>query len=92
VKALDKEAIDRRLAERPLWILQEGKLQRNFVFGDFVQAFGFITQVALLAERIDHHPEWSNSYKHVSIMLSSHDAGGLTEQDFRLAAAIDELA
>ena len=89
--AADKVSLDRRLAERPLWRLEAGKLRRDLVFRDFGEAFGFMTRVALLAERADHHPDWSNSYKRVSIALWSHDVGGVTERDFKLAAAIDAL-
>lgn len=67
-------------------------ITRSFSFPDFVGAFGFMTRVALLAEKADHHPDWSNSYNRVEISLTSHDAGGLTDRDARLARAIDGLA
>jgi 4a-hydroxytetrahydrobiopterin dehydratase len=67
-------------------------ITRSFVFANFVSAFGFMTSVALLAEKADHHPDWSNSYKRVDITLTSHDAGGLTDRDAKLARAIDALA
>lgn len=73
------------------WRLTDGKLRREFQFEDFVRAFGFISKVALVAERMDHHPDWSNVYGRVVIELSTHDAGGLTDNDFRLAAAISAL-
>jgi 4a-hydroxytetrahydrobiopterin dehydratase len=88
---LDEETIARRLGEHPNWTLGDGALHRSFVFRDFVDAFGFMTRVALLAERADHHPDWSNAYKRVEIALSTHDAGGLTDKDFELAAEIDAL-
>jgi 4a-hydroxytetrahydrobiopterin dehydratase len=66
-------------------------IRRDFKFGTFSEAFAFMTRVALLAERADHHPEWSNVYNRVSITLSTHDAGGLTEKDIALAKAIDKL-
>ncbi|MGC9270083.1 4a-hydroxytetrahydrobiopterin dehydratase [Acidiphilium sp.] len=66
-------------------------IERTFVFRDFSEAFGFMTRVALLAERHDHHPEWSNVYNRVSITLSTHDAGGLSVRDIKLAEAIDML-
>ncbi len=62
---------------------------KTFVFGDFVEAFGFMTKVALVAERLDHHPEWSNVYKTVNVLLTTHDAGGLTMKDIELARAMD---
>jgi 4a-hydroxytetrahydrobiopterin dehydratase len=73
------------------WTLEEGGLAitRRFVFRDFNAAFGFMTQVALHAERHDHHPEWSNVYNRVDIRLTTHDAGGLTERDFTLARHCD---
>ena len=67
-------------------------IARTFVFKDFNEAFGFMTRAALIAEKMDHHPEWSNVYKTVEVTLSTHDAGGLTELDVKLAAAMDRLA
>ncbi len=70
----------------------EGKsISRTFTFTDFSEAFAFMTRVALLAEKADHHPDWSNSYNTVEISLTSHDAGGLTKRDAKLAKAIDGL-
>ena len=82
------------LAKVPDWRLAEGRdaIQKTFVFNDFNQAFGFMARAALVAEKIDHHPEWSNVYKTVEVTLSSHDAGGLTERDIRLAEAMDRIA
>jgi 4a-hydroxytetrahydrobiopterin dehydratase len=67
-------------------------ISKKFVFADFNAAFGFMTRAALIAEKIDHHPEWFNVYKTVEVTLSTHDAGGLTERDIELAAAMDKLA
>ena len=64
-------------------------IAKRFVFADFVAAFGFMTRVALIAEKLDHHPEWSNVWNRVDIRLTTHDAGGLTARDFALAAFID---
>lgn len=67
-------------------------IRRRFVFSDFSEAFGFMTRAALAAEKQDHHPEWFNVYKTVEVTLSTHDAGGLTERDIRLARTMDRLA
>jgi 4a-hydroxytetrahydrobiopterin dehydratase len=67
-------------------------IAKKFVFADFNQAFGFMTRAALVAEKLDHHPEWFNVYKTVEVTLSTHDAGGLTELDVKLAEAMDKLA
>ncbi len=67
-------------------------IAKKFVFADFNQAFGFMTRSALVAEKLDHHPEWFNVYKTVDVTLSTHDAGGLTELDIKLAEAMDKLA
>ncbi|MFM7202250.1 MAG: 4a-hydroxytetrahydrobiopterin dehydratase [Myxococcota bacterium] len=73
------------------WLIEEGALRRTLVFGNFVEAFSFMSGVALLAERMDHHPDWSNVYNRVQITLNTHDVGGLSERDFKLAAQIDHL-
>ncbi len=67
-------------------------ITRKFVFKDFSEAFGFMARAALVAEKLDHHPEWANVYKTVDVTLSTHDAGGLTELDIKLAEAMDKLA
>ena len=76
----------------PLWTVDGAALTRQFAFADFSAAWGFMTRVALLAEKHDHHPNWSNTYNRVTIALTTHDAGGLTKRDTALAAAIDRLA
>lgn len=68
-----------------------GLIRRDFMFDDFTQAFSFMTQVALAAEKRDHHPEWSNVYNRVAIVLTTHDAGGLSMKDIELSRCIDEL-
>lgn len=82
------------LARLPDWRPAEGRdaIKKTFVFNDFNQAFGFMTRAALVAEKMDHHPEWSNVFKTVEVTLSSHDAGGLTERDVALAEAMDRIA
>ena len=76
----------------PLWSLVNGKLRRELRFTDFVEAFGFMSQVALVAEAMGHHPEWSNVWNRVVIELTTHDAGGLSDLDVCLAQRIDQLA
>ena len=77
----------------PNWSLVDGRdaIQKNFTFKDFNEAFGFMARAALIAEKMDHHPEWSNVYNRVEVVLSTHDAGGLTGNDVKLAQAIDAL-
>lgn len=74
------------------WTVVDGGLHREFEFADFVAAFGFMSSVALVAEKMDHHPDWSNSYNRVVVDLSSHDVGGITERDHELAGRINDLA
>jgi len=71
-----------------VWSIKEGHLHQSFKFKDFISAFGFMTKVAILAERADHHPQWSNVYNKVVIDLTTHEAGGLTARDFDLALEI----
>ncbi len=74
------------------WTLGDGHIARRFVFRDFSEAFGFMARAALEAEKLDHHPDWSNVYRTVEVKLSTHDAGGLTALDFELARRMDRLA
>lgn len=78
----------------PDWHLCEGReaISKSFKFHDFREAFGFMTRVALTAEKMNHHPEWSNVYRSVDITLSTHDVGGLSSLDLKLAAEIDKIA
>lgn len=90
-KLTDAE-IAERLVRHPQWQIVGGRLHRELQFKDFARAFGFMSSVAVIAEKHDHHPDWSNGYGKVVIDLVSHDVKGLTQRDFDLAAAIDELA
>ena len=81
-----------RLAELPGWEVVDGKLHRELRFADFVTAWGVMSSIAIAAEKLNHHPEWSNVYSRVVIDLVTHDAGGITERDLELAAAVDRLA
>jgi 4a-hydroxytetrahydrobiopterin dehydratase len=89
---LSAAAADARLSDLPGWTRDGEKLHRTFTFRDFSEAFGFMSRVALAAEKLDHHPDWTNVWNRVTVTLSTHDAGGLTELDFRLAAEMNRLA
>ena len=88
------EARSSALARLKGWSEVAGRdaISKKFVFADFNQAFGFMTRAALVAEKLDHHPEWFNVYKTVEVTLSTHDAGGLTELDVKLGEAMDKLS
>ncbi|MDH5472830.1 MAG: 4a-hydroxytetrahydrobiopterin dehydratase [Gammaproteobacteria bacterium] len=73
------------------WIFKNNRLHREFSFKDFEQAFSFMSQVAILAEKHNHHPEWSNIYNKVTINLTTHEANGISERDFQLASLIDQI-
>jgi len=94
VPELDPAEVARLLADHPEWELaRDGKaIARTFRFRDFSEAWGFMSRVALLAETQDHHPEWFNVYNRVEVTLTTHDAGGLSARDAKMAAAIDALA
>jgi 4a-hydroxytetrahydrobiopterin dehydratase len=89
---LTTEQVTAGLSGLPRWELLAGKLHREFKFAGFVEAFGFMTRVALVAEGMDHHPEWFNVYSRVVIDLRTHDCDGISERDFAMARRIDALA
>lgn len=89
---LSEDEIRDLAAVLPAWSLVNNKLQRELHFGDFSEAFGFMARVALAAEALGHHPEWSNVWNRVTIALTTHDAGGLSQLDVTLARRIDALA
>ena len=89
--ALSDEEVEQSLNDLSAWRLQEGKLSRIFTFGSFIEAFGFMTRVALHAEKMNHHPELCNVYREVKIDLISHDIGSLSKRDVALAKKIDGL-
>ena len=91
-KALASEDVQSRLSDLAGWKLEGGKLHREFQFANFAEAFGFMTQVALQAEKMDHHPEWSNVYNRLEVDLTTHDAGGITELDFELASHMSAIS
>lgn len=89
---LADEEIMTRLAAIPQWSLRDAALFREFRFDGFAEAFGFMASVAIVAQEMDHHPDWTNVFDRVTIRLSSHDVRGISERDFALAARIDRLA
>ncbi len=90
-KKLSDEEIGARMKEFPRWTVMNGKIHREFRFRDFVEAFGFMTRGALIAEAMNHHPDWSNVYNAVSVNLDTHDVGGISTLDFALAKKLDAL-
>ena len=93
IAPLDADARTALPGTLPEWTLVQGRdaIRRQFRFADFSAAWAFMTRVALLAEKLDHHPEWSNVYNKVDVVLTTHDAGGLSARDVALAQAMDAL-
>lgn len=93
-KALAADEVEARLRDLPGWSsTRDGKaIARKFRFNDFGAAFAFMTRIALLAEKMDHHPEWSNVYDKVDVVLTTHDAGGVTDRDVAMAKAMEAWA
>ena len=89
---LSDDAVQTALDDLDGWTLEHGKLHREFKFGRFTEAFGFMTKAAIEAEKMDHHPEWSNVYSKVNVDLTTHSAGGITTLDFQLAGIMNKLA
>ena len=91
----DRIDVTEALKGLPMWRAHGGDrpaIERSLTFADFNAAFGFMTRVALLADKVDHHPEWSNVYNRVEVLLTTHDAGGITDRDMQMARFIDEAA
>jgi 4a-hydroxytetrahydrobiopterin dehydratase len=91
-RKLSDTDVEQRLAGLQGWSLADGKLAREFRFADFARAFGFMASAAIEADKLDHHPEWSNVYNKVSVRLVTHEAQGITDLDFQLAKKMNELA
>ncbi len=89
---LNDDEIPARIADLPGWTLADGGLEQTFRFDDFVTAFGFMTSAAIIAEKMNHHPEWSNVYGRVTVRLTTHDVGGLSDLDVDLASRLSALA
>jgi len=88
---LSGDGLDEAVSTLQGWVVQDGKLHKEYVFADFVEAFSFMSGAALCAERKNHHPEWFNVYRTVRVDLSTHDAGGITTWDVELAREFDGL-
>ena len=91
VSLIEKNQLDSFIEKNPSWIIDNKTIKKEFKFENFIEAFGFMSKVALLAEKIDHHPDWQNTYNKVKINLTTHDKGGITSNDIKLAEAIDKL-
>ena len=91
VSLIEKKQLDYFIKKNPSWIIDNKTIKKEFTFNNFVDAFGFITKVALLSEKVDHHPNWQNTYNKVKIELTTHDKGGITINDTNLAESIDKL-
>jgi 4a-hydroxytetrahydrobiopterin dehydratase len=93
VEKVEKKYIHDNLCLLPGWILCDDDLaiKKSWVFSNFVEAFGFMSKIAMLAERANHHPEWQNTYNNLTIKLTTHDCQGLSERDFKLAKDIESL-
>ncbi|HEY1023919.1 MAG TPA: 4a-hydroxytetrahydrobiopterin dehydratase [Sphingobacteriaceae bacterium] len=91
MEKLTQEEIDTRLGELNSWTFNGAAIEKDFVFKDFSEAFGFMARVALVAEKMNHHPDWTNGYNKLHIQLSTHNAGGITEKDFKLASEIERM-
>jgi 4a-hydroxytetrahydrobiopterin dehydratase len=91
-KPLTPAEIERALADLPGWSVANDRLRKRYRFRDFKEAFGWMTSVALAAERADHHPDWSNSWRDVTVELVTHDAGAITAKDVELARELEALA
>jgi 4a-hydroxytetrahydrobiopterin dehydratase len=89
---LSEDEIRQRLGSLEGWSVATGKLHREYRFADFIHAFGFMATAAIAIEKMNHHPEWSNVWNRVTVDLTTHDAGGITERDVELAALLERLA
>ena len=91
VYLIEKKQLNSFIEKNPSWIIYNETIKKEFKFNDFIEAFGFMSKVALLSEKIDHHPNWQNTYNKVIIELTTHDIGGISTNDLKLAEAIDTL-
>ncbi|NBW40612.1 4a-hydroxytetrahydrobiopterin dehydratase [bacterium] len=87
---LSEASLNEQLKDIPGWSLKDGTLVREFVFSDFIETFAFMTELAIMSEKLNHHPEWRNVYNKLHIALTTHDAGGLTEKDIEWATGCNQ--
>ena len=91
VSLIEQSQLDYFIENNPSWIIEDKAIKKEFKFHNFIDAFGFMSKVALLSEKMDHHPNWQNTYNKVIIELTTHDLDGITTNDIMLAKAIDKL-
>ena len=91
VSLIEKDQLDDFIEKNPSWMINNKTIKKEFKFDNFIDAFGFMSKVALLSEKMDHHPNWQNTYNKVTIELTTHDKGGITTNDIKLAEYIDKL-
>ena len=91
VSLLEQNQLDYFIEKNPSWIIDKKTIKKEFKFDTFIDAFGFMSKVAILSEKMDHHPDWQNTYNKVRINLTTHDKGGITNNDTKLAESIDSL-
>ena len=91
VSLIDQNQLDSFIENNPSWAIDNKTIKKEFKFDNFIDAFGFMSKVALLSEKMDHHPNWQNTYNKVTIELTTHDKGGITINDIQLAESIDKL-
>ena len=91
VSLIEQNQLNSFIEKNPSWVIDNKTIKKEFKFENFIEAFGFMSKVALLSEKIDHHPDWQNIYNKVKINLTTHDKGGITTNDIKLAESIDKL-
>ena len=91
VSLIEQNQLDSFIEKNPSWVIDNKTIKKEFKFDNFIDAFGFMSKVALLSEKMDHHPDWQNTYNKVKINLTTHDKGGITTNDIKLAESIDKL-
>ena len=91
ISLIEKNQLDSFTEKNPSWRIDNKTIKKEFKFDNFIEAFGFMSKVALLSEKMDHHPDWQNTYNKVKINLTTHDKGGITTNDIKLAESIDKL-